>query len=427
SGSTAAVTTGSGTLTLGGSVTFSATNNASGASISGNLDLGGATRTFTIDDSSAAASDLTVSAAISNGTLTKDGAGTLSLSGINTYTGTTTINAGNLTLTGGSAISNSGAVTLTNAAGAILHVAQRETIGNLSGGGASGGNISISSGQTLTVNHPSADTFAGFISVSGGITKHGSSSLTLSNTNTYQGATTINAGTINLSGSNTASTTAINSGGTLIGTGSAGAVTVNSGGAIGAGSAALTAGTLTIGTLTLNGGSTYSWDLGNATGSIAGTDWDVLNVTGALTLNATAGNQITIALGGTAAPTTSKSWNIINYGSLPNTWDSSVFNITNNISGSSGTWSLTNNSTFIGLTYTLSSTSTWTGGAGNWSSGFSTTPANGNALVFSGAGGTATNDIASGNLTSLTTITINSTAGSYTLAANSGSSGFDAA
>ena len=295
---------------------------------------------------------------------------------------------------------------------------------------ASGGNITntitSASAATLTVNGSANTTYNGTITGAISLVKAGSSTQTLGGNNTYTGATTINAGTINLTGSNTGSATAINTGGTLIGTGSAGAVTINTGGTIGAGNGASASGNLTIGSLTLNGGSTYSWDLGNA-GGTAGSGWDLLTISGALTLNASAGNQITIALNGAAAPSATQSFNIINYGSLANTWDSTAFDITNNIAGSSGTWSLTNNGTFIGLTYTASAISTWSGASGSWSSNFTSIPGNNAALVFAGAGGTATNDIASGSLSSLTTITINSTAGPYTLAANSGSSGFDAA
>ncbi|MCE9555114.1 MAG: autotransporter-associated beta strand repeat-containing protein [Planctomycetes bacterium] len=110
--SAAVVQTGGGTLTLGGNVTYSAANNPLGASISGNLNLGGVTRTFAIDDSSSAASDLSISAIISNGGLSKTGAGTQVLSGANNYAGTTTISGGKLLVngshTGGAAYNVSG-------------------------------------------------------------------------------------------------------------------------------------------------------------------------------------------------------------------------------------------------------------------------------------------------------------------------------
>ena len=99
SGSTAIVAIGSGNLNLGGNVSYSATNNPNGATISGS---GGGTlslintRTFNIADSTAAAADLTVSAIIQNGGgnrgITKTNTGTLLLSGNNTFTGATTIN-----------------------------------------------------------------------------------------------------------------------------------------------------------------------------------------------------------------------------------------------------------------------------------------------------------------------------------------------
>jgi fibronectin-binding autotransporter adhesin len=98
----AAVTTGAGTLTLGGNVDYDRSCNPLGATISGKINLGTATRTFTVNDSATAAIDLSVSAPIS-GTdvgLTKAGAGTLLLSGNNTYTGLTTMSAGKLILSG---------------------------------------------------------------------------------------------------------------------------------------------------------------------------------------------------------------------------------------------------------------------------------------------------------------------------------------
>src|SRR5439155_25335700 len=109
----AQVTTGSGTLSLLGDVNLTNFQGSSGASpsalISGKLDLGsffsgagGAfTRNFNVNDTALPnlKPDLTISAAISGGpqdSLTKGAAGTLLLSGNNTYQGATRMTAGTL-------------------------------------------------------------------------------------------------------------------------------------------------------------------------------------------------------------------------------------------------------------------------------------------------------------------------------------------
>jgi autotransporter-associated beta strand protein len=108
------------TFRLNGDVTRAATGSTA-AEISGRVDLGGGTRTFSVADS-AADVDLLISAIISEpyySSLTKTGAGTLSLTAANTFTGETNINAGVLRVSTASAL---GAANFTNtvASGAAL-------------------------------------------------------------------------------------------------------------------------------------------------------------------------------------------------------------------------------------------------------------------------------------------------------------------
>ncbi|NLF73507.1 MAG: hypothetical protein GX575_31100, partial [Candidatus Anammoximicrobium sp.] len=90
---------GAASVVLGGDVTAGGT---AASAIRGQLDLGGAApRTFTVADATAStATDLNVSAVVSNGGVTKAGPGTMTLSGsaANTYSGLTTVAAGELKL-----------------------------------------------------------------------------------------------------------------------------------------------------------------------------------------------------------------------------------------------------------------------------------------------------------------------------------------
>lgn len=165
----------------------------------GSVDLDSGTRTFTIADG-AAATDMLISAAISNGSLTKVGTGLLQLSCANSYSGATTVNAG--TLQAGiatNAFGTNSAVTLANAAGALLDLNNfNETIGSLAGGGTTDGNVTLGSG-TLTVGGDGTSTsYSGMISGTGGLTKTGAGTLTLARDNPYTGNTTISAGTLAL-------------------------------------------------------------------------------------------------------------------------------------------------------------------------------------------------------------------------------------
>jgi len=91
-------------LLLSGELDFTPLANAaavigigSGAGLSGRVDLGGANRTLNVADGSAP-NDLTVSVPVINGGLTKAGAGTLVLSGANTYAGDTAVELGSLSI-----------------------------------------------------------------------------------------------------------------------------------------------------------------------------------------------------------------------------------------------------------------------------------------------------------------------------------------
>ncbi len=168
--------------------------NTSGA-VTGGIATG-TTVPFNVTFNGAGNTTVSTTKITGSGGLTKNGTGTLLLSAINDYTGITTINAGTLQLSGGDAIADAGAVVLANIAGTKLDLNNSsETIGSLSGGGPLGGNVTLGSG-TLTVGDTTSLSFGGVISGAGGLTKQGTGTLTLTNTNTYDGVTAVNTGTL---------------------------------------------------------------------------------------------------------------------------------------------------------------------------------------------------------------------------------------
>lgn len=106
--SSGALISGTGLITLTGNISVTDnTGGTAGAAISAPVVLG-ATRTITVADDGTSATDLTLSGVISGSSfgLTKAGAGTLTVSGNNTYTGTTTITEGILQLVEANRIAN---------------------------------------------------------------------------------------------------------------------------------------------------------------------------------------------------------------------------------------------------------------------------------------------------------------------------------
>ena len=126
------IATGTGTLTLTGNVTASSStpgNAAVPSEISGILDLGNATRTFTVNSGSNSTLDLDISAKIiadaAGVGLIKTGTGKLQFSGnqSNTYTGDTTVSLGNLTLAkSGNATAVAGNLVVGTASGNVAFV-----------------------------------------------------------------------------------------------------------------------------------------------------------------------------------------------------------------------------------------------------------------------------------------------------------------
>lgn len=97
-------------VTVGGDFALSAAGTNS-ITLSGTVNLGGGTRTIAVSDSTPNP-DASLTGVISNGGLTKTGAGTMALTGDNTFSGPTTVNGGILRVSGTGAINSSSGITI---------------------------------------------------------------------------------------------------------------------------------------------------------------------------------------------------------------------------------------------------------------------------------------------------------------------------
>nr|WP_246623978.1 autotransporter-associated beta strand repeat-containing protein [Sphingomonas colocasiae] len=264
------------------------------AGAAGGLTLSGAVQ-MVLDQQGADSTTARIAAPLTgSGGLVKSGAGTLILSGANSYAGGTTVAAGTLRIGDGGASGSvtgdivnqgvlvfdrsdtfgfggaiSGAGSLVKAGAGTMTLTGAATHGGgtmvsagilrIGAGGSLGGGATISAGATLAFDRADPLTHGGAIGGAGNLVKAGAGTLTLSgNSGGFTGSTAVQAGTLDLAGT-LGGALSVSSGGTLTGGGTAsGAVSIASGGTL----AGRSGTTLSMGSLTLADGAVIDAALG---------------------------------------------------------------------------------------------------------------------------------------------------------------------
>ncbi len=270
------------------------------------------------------------------GIVNKNGSNALTLTRANAYDGATNVNAGTLILGNATALGSAvGGTVVAN--GATLDLNAQTVVGekltSIQGAGVGGFALTNTAGAAASFSGDvalgGATTIGGAVnnditiggSIGGGaqnLTKAGGDRLILTGVNTYTGTTTVTGGELRVNGVLSSAAVTVQSGATLSGTGNLlGAVTISNGGSLNPGTSP---GTITVGSLVLNAASTSNFELATP-GVVGGPTNDLVNVTGALTLN---GNVNVI--NGSVAGLSSGSYRLFNYlpgaliiGGLPST------------------------------------------------------------------------------------------------------------
>ena len=189
-----------GTVNLTAGTTFNPPTiqfSTTGYSISSNtltIPTGGTTVYVPSGYSATISSALSGGGGLSLGGSGGSGGGILNIGGdnsANTYLGGTAINYGTLKAAYANALPNGSVVTLGASGGGQLALNASQTIGGLSGGGASGGVALGSYSLTLITSSGGSNTFSGVISGGGSLNISGGGRQIFTAINTYTGGTTI--------------------------------------------------------------------------------------------------------------------------------------------------------------------------------------------------------------------------------------------
>uniref|UniRef100_UPI004047410B autotransporter-associated beta strand repeat-containing protein n=1 Tax=Orrella sp. TaxID=1921583 RepID=UPI004047410B len=284
------------------------------------------------------ATDGTYSGVMSGtGGLTKENAGTLILTGANTYSGGTTVSGGTLqgntaslqgTIVNNSQVvfdqatdgtysgvmSGTGGLTKENAGTLILTGANTYSGGTTVSGGTLQGNTAslqgtIVNNSQVVFDQATDGTYSGAMSGTGGLTKQNAGTLILTGTNTYSGGTTVSGGTLSLAGGLPSGTgdVFVASAGTLMGTGTIAGNSVVSGVIKPGNSPGYLSFTQN---LTLNSGSTYQQDIA---GTLQANSATPVGVSGYYSF-VNVGNQLVINSGATLTPRLSNLFSAIESG-----------------------------------------------------------------------------------------------------------------
>ena len=179
----------SGTISFGGgTLQYSASNTTDYSSRFSNA----ASQAYSIDTNG---QNVTLASALTSvgGSFTKLGAGTLILSGVNTYTGGTTVSGGTLQMSAINRLLSTGALTVSGGTFDLQTFAQTVGAVSLTSGSITGTGILTGSSFDLQ-----SGTISAIIAGTGTVTKSTSGTVTLSGANTYTGGATLNAGTLNI-------------------------------------------------------------------------------------------------------------------------------------------------------------------------------------------------------------------------------------